>query len=776
MDRHELIRRLRATFRAELEEHGRVFNRELLALERAPQGAGAFESIKLLFRSAHSLKGAAHAVGEGELEARCHALEELLAGLRDGKRALDGAMFAELFASVDAVSAAGHALASRESSAPPPADESAPPVVATAGDAAKPPASANPGPDATLEMVRIPGRRLDALMAQTGELQVARLRLDARREELHGLQELVARLRNEWRISTPARTPRARREANGHGNGHATAESAAGAGAEMSSQESGKAGNQSSEFRFPVSRFPVNSSAAASLGPGLSLRMQRAIVFTRHSLARLERDLERFGSALTDDVRALGRATAPLAEQIHQARLLPFIEACEGLPRMVRDLTRAQHKDAELVIEGADLELDRSIIDGLRDPLVHLLRNAIDHGVELPERRLARGKPGRARIAIRAVPIADGVEISVSDDGRGIDLHAVRERALELGAPPGDTHALLRLIFVPGFSTASEVTHVSGRGVGLDVVQARVEALRGAVFAGEAPGGGARFTMRLPLTLTSLRVLFVRAGGDVLALPASHVARMLRVGASELRTIEGREMLALPDGAPLPVVSLAATLGASASEQAVTRVPLVLIESGGRRAAFIVDELLGQQEVVSKPLGARLGRMKWVSSATLLPTGRVALVLKPGDLVDSAYGEQRGAALARRFAGDVKLAQKRLLLVDDSVTTRTLEKSILEAAGYAVLTASDGSAAWHMLQEHGADLVLSDVEMPAMDGFALAEAIRASKRFRDLPIVLLTALESEQDRARGLEAGADAYLVKSAFDQRALLETLRQLL
>jgi two-component system chemotaxis sensor kinase CheA len=180
--------------------------------------------------------------------------------------------------------------------------------------------------------------------------------------------------------------------------------------------------------------------------------------------------------------------------------------------------------------------------------------------------------------------------------------------------------------------------------------------------------------------------------------------------------------------------------------------------------------------VVTKPLGRRLGRMRWVSAAALLPTGRIAFLLQPSALLDSAYGAQRSEPIARRFVEGVKLAQKRLLLVDDSVTTRTLEKSILEAAGYSVLTASDGSAAWHMLQEQGADLVLSDVEMPSMDGFALAQAIRSSKRFRDLPVVLLTALESAEDRARGLESGADAYLVKSAFDQKALLETLRQLL
>ena len=765
-----------------------MFNRELLALERDPQGAGALESITLLFRSAHSLKGASHAVGESELEALCHGLEELLADLRDGRSALDPELFSELFAAVDRVTAAGVAFTARQSSAPPAESGSAlalseaprlssPPPPARA-DGSELQAAAARAPQSTqggatggepgLETVRIPGRRLDDLLARTGELQVARLRLDARREELHSIQELVARLRGEWRTSTRSQRTRKGNGANG-GNGGNGGNGANGTPAHQT------APGQTSPGKLAV-QLPAGNGASTDHDQALGAKLERTIALTRQTLARLERDLDRFSSALGDDVRQLARVTAPLAEQIHQARLLPFLEACEGLPRTVRDLTRAQHKDAQLVIEGADTELDRSIIDALRDPLLHLIRNAVDHGVELPERRLARGKSGRARIVIAAAVRGEVVEISVSDDGRGIDLHSVRERALELGIEdPGDARSLLRLIFTPGFSTASAVTHVSGRGVGLDVVQARVEAMRGQVEVGEAAGGGARFTMTLPLTLTSMRVVFVRAAGDVLALPATHVLRMLRVGPQDLRSIEGKEMLAL-DGAPLPVLSLGTALGAGTASTAVTRVPAVLIESGGRRAAFIVDELLGQQEVVSKPLGRRLGRMRWVSSATLLPNGRVALVLKPSSLIESAYGEQRVPSLAARFEGDAKAVQKRLLLVDDSVTTRTLEKSILEAAGYVVLTASDGSAAWQLLQEHGADLVLSDVEMPNLDGIGLARTIRGSKRFRDVPIVLLTALASEQDRERGLQAGADAYLVKGAFDQRALLETLRELL
>jgi two-component system chemotaxis sensor kinase CheA len=765
LDRDELIRRLMATFRVELDEHSRVFNRELLALEREPHGPGALESIKLLFRSAHSLKGAAHAVGQSELEQHCHSLEELLAGLRDGRRALDPELFAELFAAVDRVSAAGHALAASSAApAPPPAPAPETPLPARhslppASDASeRPPPARSAEPEPSAESVRVPGRRLDALLAQSGELQIARLRLDVRREELHALQELVTRLRHEWRGSEwSTRRARARGEAS---------ESAAG---KNGASKNGAGKNGASE---------PNGASGGNGGQVASARTARAIAFTRQSLARLDRELERFSSAFAEDMRVIDRAATPLREQIHQARLLPFVEACEGLPRMLRDLLRQQGKEAELVIEGAETELDRSLIDGARDALVHLVRNAVDHGLEPPDERRARGKPARGRIVLAATLRGETVAISVSDDGRGIDEQAVRGRAFELGIEaPDDARALLRLLFVPGFSTAREVTHVSGRGVGLDVVQARVEVMRGTVEVDRAPGGGARFTLTLPLTLSTVRAVFVRAGGEVLALPATSVQRMLRAGPEHLRSIEGREHLALAgNSAPVPLCALGGALALGTSSAPLSKVPLVLVEAGGRQAAFTVDELLGQHEVVARPLGRRLGRMRWVSAATLLPTGRIALLLQPSALIDAAYGERRAEPIALRFASGAKAVQKRLLLVDDSVTTRTLEKSILEAAGYAVLTASDGSAAWHLLQEHGADLVLSDVEMPSMDGFALAQAIRSSKRFRDLPVVLLTARGDEADRARGLEAGADAYLVKSAFDQRTLLETLRQLL
>jgi two-component system chemotaxis sensor kinase CheA len=281
----------------------------------------------------------------------------------------------------------------------------------------------------------------------------------------------------------------------------------------------------------------------------------------------------------------------------------------------------------------------------------------------------------------------------------------------------------------------------------------------------------------VPLTLTTLRALLVGAGGQTLALAGTNVQKLVRIGPDDLASVAGREMLRLGD-APLPVAGLAETLGLAprAPSGVGGRRPAVIVAAGERRMAFVVDQFVAEQEVVIKNLGSRLRRVPLVSGATILPSGQIALVLNAASVIRAALARGPAGTLAAAPAAPPAPAKRRVLVADDSVTTRTLEKSILEAAGYEVLAAADGAAAWRLLQERGADLLVSDVEMPRMDGLALTEAVRASPRFRELPVVLVTARASEEDKARGARAGADAYLVKSAFDQKNLLETIAQLL
>ena len=481
---------------------------------------------------------------------------------------------------------------------------------------------------------------------------------------------------------------------------------------------------------------------------------------------------------LTSDGRQLDQVADLLDDAVRRLRMLPFVEACQGLDRLVRDLARASGKEVVLLVEGGQVELDRSILEGLRDPLYHLVCNAVDHGIETPDQRQAAGKLAQGRITLAAALRGTQVEVVVADDGRGLDLEAVRQQVRQqgLGEPP-DERDLASCIFLPGFSTASLITSVSGRGVGLDVVKSRVELLHGTIDLSFTPGQGTRFALAVPLTLTTLRALLVEAGEQTFAWASTNVQRLVRIGPDDIRMVGGREMLV--DGKSLlPMASLAETLGlpAATAASADGKRPGLIVAAAERRMAFVVDELIAEQEIVVKGLGDRLRRIRNFSGATILPSGRIALVLSAAALIRAAMSQNTGPTPAPMQAMTCSLAKRRLLVVDDSVTTRSLEKNILQAAGYEVVTAADGEAGWKLLQEQDVDLVITDIEMPRMDGFELTEAIRRSKRFHELPVILISARSSDRDKARGIEVGADAYIVKSTFDQKELLEALGQLL
>jgi two-component system chemotaxis sensor kinase CheA len=570
--------------------------------------------------------------------------------------------------------------------------------------------------------VRIPSGKLDALLAGSGELLVARRRAAACGEEVAHLQEDVRAWRSEWRHLEKALR-------------------------HLQVSQTG-----------PVPRRAAEAFSRAS---------QR--------LRAMEQRVEQLSTRVTMDARGIERAAGALDDGIRRARLFPFSQACDGLDRIVRDLAVAAGKQVDLAIGGSEIELDRLILESVKDPVLHLVRNAVDHGVESPDERRALGKPPRATVTISAALREDGVEIVVADDGRGLDLPAIRDRARSSGLPiPDDDRDAARLALLPGLSTASVVTELSGRGVGLDVVSHGVQSRHGHVDISFEPGRGTRVALTLPLTVTTVRALLVDCGGQTYAVPATGVRRLVRVGPADLASAGGREVL-LSEGAPVPVVSLGDILASHSPHHVGRTATLLILAAGSQQAAIAVDALFTEEEVLVKNLGARLRRVPHIAGATLLPSGRVALVLNTAAVVHSALSRAPGRSVADMLAG-AGAARRRLLVADDSVTTRSLERSLLEAAGYEVLVAGDGRNAWRVLQESGADLVVADVEMPYMDGFALCQAIRGSARFRELPVVLVTALESEEDRRRGMDAGADAYLPKSAFDQRRLIETIARLL
>ncbi|QEX21072.1 histidine kinase [Hypericibacter adhaerens] len=752
MENDALIARLMKTFLGEAEEHVQALNRGLLELEKQPAAADRGATLKTLFRTAHSLKGAAHAVTVPAIETACHKLEELFATAVDG-RSIDADLFRALFAIVDAIDDMVKQLRAQKDLD---AQTLAQPLqrldTALAGKTAKeptrprPPAPSEPParPAAAVDerplsdrLVRIPAEKLDALMAYSGELMVAQRGAAARAADAAGTLETVKRWRSDWRTVERA-MERLLREGSG--------------------------------------TEPSAAPAAAERRPGVSPRSTAAFRRATEAMHRIEQDLQRLAGGLVADRRVFERATGMLDSEVRRARLLPFAEACEGLERVVRDLAKSSGKEAELAINGAEIELDRSVLEGLKDPLLHLVRNAMDHGVELPSVRRARGKPSRGRVTVAAALRGARVEVTVADDGAGLDIAAIRERAREKNIPEtADDRELAQHIFLPGFSTAPIVTEISGRGVGLDAVKTQAETMRGGVDVAFEAGRGTRFTMTLPLTLTTIRVMLVRASGRTLAFDNASIERLLRIRADDLRSIDGRDVLIL-GGPPLPVVALSELLGMPPAEPAGDRHqrPAVLLAVAGQRVVLLVDELIAEQEAMVRSLGPRLAGLKEVTGGLVLPNGRVAPILNAADLAHRAARHLPSRPSLPEASQAV--TRPRLIVADDSVTTRTLEKSILEAAGYEVTVASDGAEAWRLLQEKGADLVVSDVEMPRMDGFELTATIRGSARFRRLPVILVTGRETESDKARGLEVGANAYLPKSTFDQTMLIETIRQML
>lgn len=715
MDRDRLAQALMATFLEELEGHVAALNRDLLALEKTPSPARFAELMTTLLRTVHSVKGASRAVSVGVIESACHRLEEVLATVQRLGHAPPELM--ELcFTTADALDDAGRRLAqkqdmhgspleallprleeaARSPESPLPAPE--PPRAAapeTPPPAPEPPPTPPPEAPAPEGLpVRVSAQKLDALLARSGELRVAGLRMEGRVELLETIHEELHQLRLRSR-----------------GENEALAR-------------------------------------------------------------RLETRLSQLGRALAADRRTLLQATAGLDEEVRRARTLPFAEACAGLERNVRDLALAAGKRVRLEVQGGALELDRSLLQGLREPLLHLVRNAVAHGVETPAARREAGKPEEGLVKLTAQLRGGRVQVVVEDDGRGLDLASIRARARARGLPVLGDAGDARLIFMPGLSTAESVTNVSGRGVGLDVVRSQVESLRGSVDVAYEPRRGTRFVLDVPLTLSTLRVLLVTSGGHTFAVAGESVERLLRLGPEDVRVVEGRQMWAAPR-ALVPLATLATVLGLGA-EAPRPRPGAMVLASGELRAVLVVDDVVAEQEVLIRGLGPRIRRARHVSGVAVLPDGRMAPLLNAPSLVRAAEGRTVSAGLFP--APEEQKTRLRVLLADDSMTTRALEQSILEAAGYDVLACVDGQEAWERLQAEGADAIVTDVEMPRMDGFALTEAIRGSPRFGRLPIVLVTARSKPEDKARGLQVGASAYLVKSAFDQTHLLETLRQLL
>jgi two-component system chemotaxis sensor kinase CheA len=764
-------RRLLSTFGVEAREHIRAISSGLIALENTAAAGQQPEIVEAIFREAHSLKGAARTVNLTEIEAICQALESVFAALKRQEIMPASALFDALHRATDMLSAL---LVAGETG--PPAAERAQIMTlvhhlegipkgsggrgqgAEIRDQASPrdhaPQSLPPHPispaSGLVETVRISTTKLDSLLLQAEELLAVKLTLSQRAVELREINAISSVWHKERAKIHPLVSAMQR------------------------SFE--KVGQRNGQGR-------------------LSDRQEKATAQMRHILEFLEwndahikalhSQLATLATAAERDHRALGSMVDDLLQEMKRASMLPFSSALEILPKLVRDLARDRGKEVEVVMQGGEIEIDRRVLEEMKDPLIHIVRNCIDHGIEAPQERAGKNKPPRGAVTVVVAP-KDGshVELLVADDGEGVDVARVKSAVCKLGlvtqeeADALSAQEVLSLIFQSGVSTSPLITNISGRGLGLAIVREKVEKLGGVVSLETSADVGTTFRVVLPLTLATLRGVLVQVAERLFVIPTTHVERVLRVNTADIKTVENRETLLL-NGQVVSLVRLEEVLELwreSATGASVDRVPVVVVAAAAQRIALLVDAVLNEQDILVKGLGPQLRRVRNIAGATVLGTGQVVAVLNVPDVLKSAV--RASAAAVKRAATTIEppaALGKTVLVVEDSITARMLLKNLLEAAGYRVVTAVDGIDGLRQLRSGAVDIVITDVDMPRMDGFALTAKIRSDKAFADLPVVLVTALASREDRERGIEVGANAYLVKSSFEQSNLLEVIQRL-
>ena len=523
----------------------------------------------------------------------------------------------------------------------------------------------------------------------------------------------------------------------------------------------------------------------ASGSRGIEELLARARTEATRCVEDISREVEAFG----DHSRRAEDLAGRLHHEVLASRMRPLSEGVRGFPRLVREVARDLGKKVRFEVRGENTGVDRDILDKLDAPLNHLIRNALDHAIELPGDRQAAGKDPIGTIRVEARHSAGMLQIAVVDDGRGVDPHRLREKIVRKGLSTPDMVArmteaeLLEFLFLPGFSTKEAVTEISGRGVGLDVVQDMVRSVGGLVRIASKMGSGTRFTLQLPITMSVIRALMVQISGEPYAFPLNRIDRIVRVSTDEIRRIEGRPHFLL-DEQLVGLIDAVQVLELPDRVEQSNPLSVVVVSDRGSRFGMIVDSFLGERDLEVRPLDPRLGKPPDINSASVLEDGWPVLIVDVEDLVrsiDNLLGGKRlkspaATAIASAAAARAGKNTRRILVVDDSITVRELERQLLESRGYAVDVAVDGVDGWNAVREGQYDLVISDVDMPRMDGITLVRSIKQDARLKAIPVVIVSYKDREEDRMRGLDAGANGYLTKSSFHDRTFLDAVADLI
>jgi two-component system chemotaxis sensor kinase CheA len=708
----------------------------LLLVEESP---GSGDAVAEVLRQAHSLKGSARMLGLNDISQIAHRMEDLFITAKSDPQVLDARAFDLVFGAIDVLSVRVEQLVGGTSE---PVDIAAfcQKLAGLLGPQEGQPLGVAAAPNGALvdaalvvptapvagslrsplrQSLRVSVEKLDGLSHLAAEMVIQSLRASARQGELGRLENALSLLRDRVR--------EARLAPVGATNG---------------------AGTQLGEYA--------------------------------ETLDHLSRRLRQFLTSFSDDRVRLSLITEELRQNVIDLTMLPLSTVFDAFPRAVRDLARSFHKQVDLTIRGRETELDKKIIEQIADPLIHLVGNAVDHGIELPDERARQGKSAAGQLQISAQQQGNRIVIAVRDDGRGMAPAELRATALRRGiAPAGEldrwTDAeVLDLIFEPGFSTRSSTTDVSGRGVGMDVVKNLVVRLGGAVRVQSEPERGTTITLNLPLSLALLRVVLVETSDQLFALPTSAVRRILRVAPDEITRLQQGPVIEVA-GEAVPLVALSVLVEGSTPPTGALHQLVLVAEAGEGRFGLMVEAVHEEQELVFEELRGPLRKQRIFAGAAIHGNGEIVPILDVEALFElAAQSPAAQAVTAPEPRAEVRPG--RVLVVEDSLVAAELQKGILLAAGYEAAIAQDGVQALEMLLQTRCDLVIADVDMPRMDGFELTARLRADERFRHLPVIIVTARDASEDRRRGFEAGADAYVMKREFDQNQLLDTVRRLI
>ena len=740
-------------FSLEADAQTQVLSAGLLALERNPTQADQLEAC---MRAAHSLKGAARIVGVDAGVSVAHVMEDCLVSAQEGRLYLQPEHIDALLQGTDLLMR----IATPGNDVGPADIEAYVALMERLLDPSQPIATPAPKPEP------IPAPRVDALLLEPELEPAPPLGSDAPRQNKRMTEggERVLRVTAE-RLNSLL---------------------------DLSSKslvETQRLKPYLASLQR-LKRIQSNSLRALDALDGqlksldLNLEAQEALADTRRLLSEAQALLAEKNAELDEFGWQAGQRAQVLYDTALACRMRPFADVLAGQVRMVRDLGRSLGKQVRLEIEGEKTQVDRDVLEKLEAPLTHLLRNAVDHGIEPPEQRVLAGKPAEGLIRLRASHQAGLLVLELSDDGNGVDLERLRGTIVDRHLSPVETalrlseEELLTFLFLPGFSLRDKVTEVSGRGVGLDAVQHMVRQLRGAVVLEQTAGQGSRFHLEVPLTLSVVRSLVVEVGEEAYAFPLAHIERMCDLAPDDIVQLEGRQHF-WHEGRHVGLVAASQLLQRPPGQNPSDTLKVVVIRERDAVYGIAVERFIGERTLVVLPLDDRLGKVQDISAGALLDDGSVVLIVDVEDMlrsVDKLLNTGRLERIARRNQQATEAPRKRVLVVDDSLTVRELQRKLLLNRGYEVAVAVDGMDGWNALRSEDFDLLITDIDMPRMDGIELVTLLRRDSRLQSLPVMVVSYKDREEDRRRGLDAGADYYLAKASFHDDALLDAVVELI